>query len=232
MLIDSNRRVVFASGPTAVFCEDAVRHGVKYERYALTQLSAALGVSLYPQGSATSVRLARDFEVRVKPDATNLGCPLEPRVIFEVKCPYTEAARNSIRDRMRQHGRQCFLELLAFPRAACLVFAVFDFDPGSSTGHSYRDSVLHRLNRTSVQTARLELERLDLLHDLANHTPNETVDGILQRMLAEAIGLPGVKDMTPDVAQRLLPELFLQNASAQILPLDSTDPPVDANELN
>ena len=218
-MLTSNRRVAFASGPIAVFCEDAVRHGAKYERHALKQLCEALGVCLYTLESATSVWPTRDLEVRVKPDATNASCPFEASVLFEIKCPYTEAARNSIHYRMRLHARQCFLELLAFPRAACLVFAVFDVDP-NGTGHAYRDSNLHRLNRASVQAARAELERLGLMQDLASDTPNEAVDAILQVMLAEAVGLPGVRDMTPLVAQELLPELFPQHAPEHMLPLD------------
>lgn len=230
-MLTGNRRVAFASGPTAVFCEDAIRHGAKYERHALKQLCEALGVCLYTLESATSVWPTRDLEVRVKPDATNASCPFEASVLFEIKCPYTEAARNSIHYRMLLHGRQCFFELLSFPRAACLVFAVFDFDP-NGTGHSYRDSALHRLNRASVQAAQSELERLGLMQDLASDTPNEAVDAILQVMLAEAVGLPGVRDMTPLVAQQLLPELFPQHVPEHVLPLDRTGPPIDANELD
>ena len=70
------------------------------------------------------------------------------------------------------------------------------------------------------------------MQDLASDTPNEAVDAILQVMLAEAVGLPGVRDMTPLVAQQLLPELFLQHVPEHVLPLDRTGPPVDANELD
>ena len=230
MLI-SNRRVSFASGPVAVFSEDAVRHGVKYEPHALKQLCDAFGVCLYTLESATSVWSTRDLEVRVKPDATNANCPFEASVLLEIKCPYTEAARNSIHYRMRLHARQCFFELLAFPRAACLIFAVFDFDP-SGPGHSCRDSALHRLNRASVEAARLEFERLGLMDDLARDIPNEAVDGILHGMLEEAVELPGVKDMTPHVAHQFRPELFHKNVPEHVFPLDRTVPPAHANELD
>ena len=83
--------------------------------------------------------------------------------------------RNLIGTRMQLHARQCLLELVAFPEAACLVFAVFDYAPGEDISNRNYDSVLHRLNRVSAMNALDELQTLGLVDDFARDVPNAEV---------------------------------------------------------
>ena len=227
--MQTQRQALFyASGPITVFSADAARHGAQCEGHALKQLSGAFGVPLY-LARVANVWLG-DAEVRVKPDAASVMDPREVNIIFEIKCPYSVAARKCIRDRIHLHARQCLLELLAFPLASCLVFAVFDYDPAAGALEHY-DSAVHRLDRTSADEAVAELERLDLMQDLAGDVPNLVVAAILRRMVAKAVELPKVKDMTPTKVATLLPELFEHHAPehVRVNPVDSVDPPLDSS---
>lgn len=198
-----SRNLNFASGKTLVFCEDAVRHGAKYETLGLTELAQAFGAPLYPPPGAASVWLD-NVEVRVKPDATDAT----GRVLVEIKCPFTRAARKAIAERIHFHARQLFLELIAFPLATCLVFVAFDYDPAGASKHL--DSTMHRLDRAWAKEAERELQERGLLQDLARDDPSVAVDAILRRMVARAIELPKVKNITPREVELLLPELFQQ----------------------
>ncbi len=71
-----------------------------------------------------------------------------------------------------------------------------------------RDSVLHRLDRTSAVQALEELQRQGLPNDLATDVPNPKVDAVLQRMVSTATELPKVGRMKSAKAAALLPELF------------------------
>ena len=189
---------LYASGPATVFMEEAVRHGVRCEGRALQNLSESLGVVLHPARMA-NVRLG-NVELRVKPDAADQAETDRATMLVEVKCPYTDAARGAIRQRVYLHGRQILLELLAFPRAANLIFAVFAYDttldPTADTLEAY-DSAVHRFDRCAADEAKHELERLGLPEVLALGFPNRTVDAILRRMVSTAVELCGVHAAAP-----------------------------------
>ncbi len=170
-------------------------------------VSRALGARFYPATSVASLHLG-DFEIRVKPDGGNDIVPQQSKVILEIKCPYSKNMRNQIGTRMQLHARQCLLELLAYPEAACLVFAVLNYAPSTDVRHRSRDSVLHRLDRTIAVEALEELERHGLANDLAKDVPNPKVDAVLQRMVSTAIELPKVARLKTATAATLLPELF------------------------
>ena len=123
------RQVVFASGAAATHSREAARHGMRHEDLARERVGLACGVHFHPVREVTGVRLD-DFEVRVKPDGTSHRVPQSSKVILEIKCPHSKNMRNQIGAIMQLHARQCLLELLAFPEAACLLFAVLNYKPG------------------------------------------------------------------------------------------------------
>ena len=115
----------FACGPAWRFSELAVQHGLRCERLAVEELSSALGAPLFPVRSAGVLDLG-GCQIRVWPDASNKPDAHDSEVILEVKCPYTPAMRRNLANRLHFHGRQCLLQLLAFPNARCLIFAALD----------------------------------------------------------------------------------------------------------
>ena len=48
-------------------------------------------------------------------------------MIFEVKCPCPRGMRKQAGSRLELHAKKCFLELAAYPSAACLIFAALCF---------------------------------------------------------------------------------------------------------
>ena len=107
-------------------------------------------------GRRASVQLD-DFEVRVVPDGASDVVPQKSKVILEIKCPHSKNMRNQAGTRMQLHARQCLLELLAYPEAACLLFAVLNYMPGAALSTRNYDSVLHRLDRASAMEALAEI---------------------------------------------------------------------------
>ena len=204
------RQVVFASGAAATHSQEAARHGTRHEDLARERVGLACGVHFHPVREVTSVRLDYDFEVRVKPDGTSHRVPQSSKVILEIKCPHSKNMRNQIGARMQLHARQCLLELLAFPEAACLLFAVLNYKPDEEpSAHNY-DSVLHRLNRASAMEALAQIRAHGLVRDFAEGIENAAVDDILSRMVSAAVELPKVSRMRTAQAAALLPELFAE----------------------
>ena len=158
----------------------------------------------------TSVLLDDGFEVRVKPDGTSHRVPQSSKVILEIKCPHSKNMRNQIGARMQLHARQCLLELLAFPEAACLLFAVLNYKPGEEPSARNYDSVLHRLNRAGAMEALAEIRARGIVRDFAEGIENVAVDDILSRMVLAAVELPKVSRMRTAQAAALLPELFVE----------------------
>ena len=121
----SRRDVFFASGAARVYSNEAVRHGLRQEAPARERISRACGVLFYPVQEVVSVLLGK-YEVRVKPDGANGSDPRQISALLEIKCPYSKNMRNQIGSRMKLHARQCLLELVAFPTAEFLIFAVLN----------------------------------------------------------------------------------------------------------
>ena len=111
---------------------------------------------------------------------------------------------------MQLHARQCLLELLAFPEAACLLFAVLNYKPGEEPSARNYDSVLHRLNRASAMEALAEIRERGVMRDFAKGIENADVDDIISRMVSAAVELPKVSRMRTAQAAALLPELFAE----------------------
>ena len=199
--------VSFASGSTAVRSRHAVRHGLRHEAPARRKISRACGVVFYPVEEVSSVRLG-DVEIRVKPDGASDAVPHRSKAILEIKCPFSKNMRNQIGARMSLHARQCLLELLAFPEAAFLIFAVMNYAPGEETSNRNYDSALFRLNRADAVEALDELRTSGLATAFAKDEPNAEVDAVLERMVAAAVSLPKVGEMKTAKAMELLPELF------------------------
>ena len=124
-----SQHVSFASGSAPVRSRDAVRHGVRQEARARHKISRACGILFHPVREVASVHLG-DVEVRVKPDGATDIVPQRSNAILEIKCPFSKNMRNQIGSRMSLHARQCLLELIAFPEAAFLIFAVLNYAPG------------------------------------------------------------------------------------------------------
>ena len=203
----ARRRVVFASGNARVHSKEAIRHGVRQEAPARERISHACGVHFYPVEYVTRVNLG-EYQVRVKPDGADNTDPRNVEALLEIKCPHSKNMRNEIGSRMRLHARQCLLELVAFPQAAFLIFAVLNYAPAEEVSHHHYDSVLHRLDRTRAVSALDELRAAGLLADFAEDVPNADVNAILGRMVASAVQLPKVSKMGTATAMKLLPELF------------------------
>lgn len=209
--------------------EDAVKHGVRCEGHALKKLSEAIGVALHPPRVA-NVRLG-NVELRVKPDAADQADTRQATMLVEIKCPYTEAARGAIRRRVYLHGRQILLELLAFPKAASLIFAVFacdaKADPSADALEIY-DSAVHRFDRNAADDAKNELEKLGLLEVLAVGLANPKVDVVLKRLFANAVELPGVHAATPTATTFSRPLACQAHRDSRVDQVDSVDSPLDS----
>ena len=199
--------VSFASGSAPVRSPDAVCHGVRQEASARRKISRACGILFHPVREVASVHLG-DVEVRVKPDGATDIVPQRSAAILEIKCPFSKNMRHQIGSRMSLHARQCLLELIAFPEAAFLVFAVLNYAPGEETSKQNYDSVLHRLDRASAVRALDELRAVGLLRAFAKDELNPRVDAALERMVSTAVPLPKVSKMKTAKAIELLPELF------------------------
>ena len=148
------RQVVFASGAAATHSQEAARHGTRHEDLARERVGLACGVHFHPVQEVTGVRLDDDFEVRVKPDGTSHRVPQSSKVILEIKRPHSKNMRNQIGARMQLHARQCLLELLAFPEAACLLFAVLNYKPGEEPSARNYDSVRKRCSAGAARRRR------------------------------------------------------------------------------
>ena len=166
-----SQRVSFASGSAPVRSRDAVRHGVRQEASARRKISRACGIWFHPVEEVASLHLA-DVEIRVKPDGATDIVPQRSAAILEIKCPFSKNMRHQIGSRMSLHARQCLLELIAFPEAAFLIFAVLDYAHGEETSKQNYDSVLHRLDRASAVRALDELRAVGLLRALAKDELN------------------------------------------------------------
>ena len=205
----SSQILSFASGSAPVRSRDAVRHGVRQEASARHRISRACGIWFHPVEEVASLHLG-DVEVRVKPDGATDIVPQRSNAILEIKCPFSKNMRNQIGSRMSLHARQCLCELIAFPEAAFLIFAVLNYAPGEETSNRNYDSVLQRLDRTSATRALDELRASDLVAAFAKDEANAEVDAVLERMVATAVPLPKVSKMKTAQAMELLPELFRQ----------------------
>lgn len=203
----SSQIVSFASGSAPVRSRDAVRHGVLHEASARHKISRACGIWFHPVEEVASLHLG-DVEVRVKPDGATDIVPQRSTAILEIKCPFSKNMRNQIGSRMSLHARQCLCELIAFPEAAFLIFAVLNYAPGEETSNRNYDSVLHRLDRASAVDALDELRAVGLLRAFAKDELNPRVDAVLERMVSTAVPLPKVSRMKTAKAIELLPELF------------------------